>query len=292
MASSGGVRIIESDSRFQSELIGARGTLLIANFKAAWCGPCQIVAPKFQELSLKYKSAIFLDVDVDACKETSNRYVVTGTPTFILFRSGVKLDQMQGADVKALEEKIKKWVGNEEEDEGNAPKGYMDLIPFINKAHSECLNESDEHSLRNVFQKGNSLFLESDCDEQLLISICFNQPVKLHSLKLYGPKDGNAPKTVKIFTNQTKTLGFDEAERTLAVQELTLCPEDMAEDILIPLKFVKFQYVQSVTLFVNDNQGGEETTIIYSLSFIGQPVEATNMSDFKRVAGKEGEAHG
>ena len=36
-------------------------------------------------------------------------------------------------------------------------------------------------------------------------------------------------------------------------------------------------------LFINDNQGGEETTVINSLSFIGVPVEATNMSDFKRV---------
>ncbi len=32
------------------------------------CGPCQVIAPKFQELSLKYTSAIFLEIDVDACK--------------------------------------------------------------------------------------------------------------------------------------------------------------------------------------------------------------------------------
>jgi hypothetical protein len=36
MASSGGVRIIESDSRFRSELTGSKGTLIIANFKASW----------------------------------------------------------------------------------------------------------------------------------------------------------------------------------------------------------------------------------------------------------------
>ena len=33
MASLGGVRIIESDSRFRSELTGAKGALIIANFK-------------------------------------------------------------------------------------------------------------------------------------------------------------------------------------------------------------------------------------------------------------------
>ncbi|XP_028399460.1 thioredoxin-like protein 1 [Dendronephthya gigantea] len=292
MASSGGVRMIESDSRFRIELTGAKGTLIIANFKASWCGPCQMIAPKFQELSLKYTSAIFLEVDVDACKETSNQYSISGTPTFILFRSGVKLDQIQGSDAKALEDKIKKWMGDYEEISGTVPKGYMDLSSLINKAQCECLNESDDHTLKNIFQKGKSLYLESDCDEQMLISISFNQPVKLHSLRLYAPDDGTAPKTIKIFSNLTRTLGFDEAEKTAAVQELRLASGDVLEDVLIPLKFVKFQYVQSVTLFVQDNQGGEETSIINSLSFIGTTLEATNMSDFKRVAGKEGEAHG
>lgn len=43
---------------------------------------------------------------------TSNRYNVSATPTFIFFRSGVKLDRCQGGDVKVLEEKIKKWIGD------------------------------------------------------------------------------------------------------------------------------------------------------------------------------------
>ena len=168
----------------------------------------------------------------------------------------------------------------------------MDLSSLINKSQCECLNESDDHTLKNIFQKGKSLYLESDCDEQMLISISFNQPVKLHSLRLNAPDDGTAPKTVKIFCNLTRTLGFDEAEKTAAVQELSLTSENVAEDVLIPLKFVKFQYVQSVTMFIKDNQGDEETTIINSLSFIGTAVESTNMNDFKKVSGKEGAAIG
>jgi hypothetical protein len=50
---------------------------------------------------------------------------VSGTPTFILFRSGVKLDQSQGSDAKALEEKIKKWMGDYEDLGGTVPKGYV-----------------------------------------------------------------------------------------------------------------------------------------------------------------------
>lgn len=42
----------------------------------------------------------------------------------------------------------------------------MDLLPFINKAGCECLNESDEHGFENCLRKDSS-YLESDCDEQV-----------------------------------------------------------------------------------------------------------------------------
>ena len=43
----------------------------------------------------------------------------------------------------------------------------MDLMPFINKAGCECLNESDEHGFDNCLRK-DMTFLESDCDEQVM----------------------------------------------------------------------------------------------------------------------------
>lgn len=43
----------------------------------------------------------------------------------------------------------------------------MVLSPLINKSQCECLNESDDHTLKNIFEKGESSYLESDCDEQV-----------------------------------------------------------------------------------------------------------------------------
>ena len=37
-------------------------------------------------------------------------------------------------------------------------------------------------------------------------------------------------------------------------------------------------------LFIKDNQSGDEVTQLDYLGFIGSPVQATNMSDFKRVS--------
>ena len=42
-------------------------------------------------------------------------------------------------------------------------------------------------------------------------------------------------------------------------------------------------------MFVKDNQGGEDTTVIHTIQFIGEPREATNMAEFKRTAGTAGE---
>lgn len=57
-----------------------------------------------------------------------------------------------------------------------------------------------------------------------------------------------APKVVKIFTNLLRSMGFDDAERSEPVQMLDLSEEDYKEDGLIPLRYVKFQNVQSVTV--------------------------------------------
>lgn len=48
----------------------------------------------------------------------------------------------------------------------------MDLMPFVNKAGCECLNESDDCGFDNCLIKDSS-YLESDCDEQVEILMLY-----------------------------------------------------------------------------------------------------------------------
>jgi PITH domain len=94
----------------------------------------------------------------------------------------------------------------------------LDLATFVTKAGCECLNEADDHPLEACLSS-NPGYLESDCDEQLIINLSFNQTVKIHSLKIKAPKD-QGPKTLRLFINQPRTLDFDAAEGSQATQDI------------------------------------------------------------------------
>ncbi len=89
------------------------------------CGPCQRIAPFFEELASRYPRAVFLKVDVDQCPETAAGNGVTAMPTFIFFRNRTKIDRMQGGNPQELEQKVKQHYGSEDADDDTAVQGYV-----------------------------------------------------------------------------------------------------------------------------------------------------------------------
>lgn len=67
-------------------------------------------------------------------------------------------------------------------------------------------------------------------------------------------------------------------------------PKDLAGNAF-NLRYVKFQNVQNIQIFIKDNQSGGEVTQLDYIGFIGSPITTTKMEDFKRIAGKKGESH-
>ncbi|XP_052872300.1 thioredoxin-like protein 1 [Anopheles cruzii] len=284
------VRTINDEGHFQAELSAAGAKLVVVDFTATWCGPCRNIAPLYEQLPAKYPKAVFLKVDVDKCSETASSQGVSSMPTFIFYRARTKIDRLQGADINGLEAKIQKhYVSSVDESGEDYGQGMLDLTTFIQKNQCECLNEADDHPLTNALSSSGG-HLASDCDEQLIISVTFNQIIKLHALKIKAPPT-HGPKNIRLFINQPRTIDFDMADSHVSIQDLEVDPKDLETGNPIKLKFVKFQNVQNIQLFVKDNQSGGETTIIDHLAFIGQPIQTTKMDDFQRVAGKKGESH-
>lgn len=125
--------------------------------------------------------------------------------------------------------------------------------------------------------------IESDTDEQLMIFIPFQATLKIHTLHITSaPTDTDddeqpsRPKRVKIFTNRPQALSFDDADSMEATQEVTLEEKDWdstTNTAKIELRFVKFQNVHSLLLFVAESDGDNEKVRIDRLRIIGETGE-------------------
>ncbi|RCH85605.1 Thioredoxin-like protein 1 [Rhizopus stolonifer] len=280
------VQLIKNASDFQKELNSSPDKLVVAYFTAAWCGPCKMISPFYNQLATRYSEVKFLKIDVDELKEVSSACGVTAMPTFQFYKNGNKVTEMKGANPKQLEAYVQQQSGQQAASGSATAKknygipGHNDLTSYITGNQVDALNQQTENNVKNILQENDS-YLESDVDEQLIVNIPFNQPVKIHSLKIKVPNTANAPKTIKLYTNR-QALGFDDADSTSETQTIELSPKDFEEDAVVNLRFVKYQNVTHITLFVVDNQEEEETTMIQQLIFIGTPVEATNMNDLNK----------
>ncbi|PHU13815.1 PITH domain-containing protein [Capsicum chinense] len=141
------------------------------------------------------------------------------------------------------------------------PKGQIDLLDFVDWSGVECLNQNGSHTISNALKQGyredEGLNLVNDADEQLLIYIPFNQVIKLHSIVIKGPEE-EGPKTVKLFSNK-EHIGFSNVNDYPSSDTVVLSEDNLKEKSVI-LKYVKFQNVRSVTIFIDDNQLDGETT--------------------------------
>ena len=109
--------------------------------------------------------------------------------------------------------------------------------------------------------------------------------LQLHSLKFTAFNQGNEPESqptsIKLFINRPN-LGFEDIEDVDETQALELTAEDLREGAdPILLKFVKFQRVSSLTIFIEDNNGGD-VSALGGLKLFGKTVATTNMCDFKK----------
>ncbi|KAJ3314350.1 Thioredoxin-like protein 1, partial [Gonapodya sp. JEL0774] len=105
------------------------------------------------------------------------------------------------------------------------------------------------------------------------------------------------PRTLKTYTNRN-TLGFDEADSsgvaetetiTLSEKDYVSAGQDDLVTTLVTLRYVRYQSVQTLILFVKDNLKDSEITQVNRLVFYGTPVETTKMSDLRKMDHDHGE---
>lgn len=103
------VKELLTKADFDAALAEAGGKLVVIDFSAAWCGPCKMIAPKYEAMSQEFTDVIFYKIDVDTNDETSESEGIQAMPTFIFYREGKRVDSLRGANEAKLREMIERY---------------------------------------------------------------------------------------------------------------------------------------------------------------------------------------
>lgn len=104
-----GVTTVHGDSDWNSQMQSAGGKLVVVDFSAVWCGPCQHIKPVYHQLSDQYHDVVFLEVDEAQNRSLIGALGVRGFPTFHFYVNQNKVDELVGADSNQLRAKIEQW---------------------------------------------------------------------------------------------------------------------------------------------------------------------------------------
>ncbi|MEK7267968.1 MAG: thioredoxin [Nitrospirota bacterium] len=88
------------EGSWDAELMKASG-LVMVDFWAVWCGPCQMVAPIVEELANEYAGKLrVMKLNTDENPEIAGRYQVMSIPTILFFKDGKPVEKLVGASPK------------------------------------------------------------------------------------------------------------------------------------------------------------------------------------------------
>ncbi|KAL9595078.1 MAG: hypothetical protein Q9219_006652 [cf. Caloplaca sp. 3 TL-2023] len=202
------------------------------------------------------------------------------------------------------------------------PKGYDDVTDQVDVRGLDLLNSDSElGDARTLFKtqvpsaldggkgknspantEGSCDWVESDTDEQLMLFIPFQSSLKVHTLQITSlpPKDTNRdredvpmrPRTVHLYINRAHILGFEEAEDVSATQTITLRSQDWDNTTgtaRVELRFVKFQKVSSLVLFVSDGDGDGAKVRVDRVRIVGEKGEKRELGKLEKIGDQAGE---
>ncbi len=89
-----------TDATWDEDVMKA-SELVMVDFWAVWCGPCQMVAPIVDELATEYAGKVKVrKLNTDENPEIAGRYQVMSIPTTLFFKNGQAVERLVGARPK------------------------------------------------------------------------------------------------------------------------------------------------------------------------------------------------
>lgn len=85
-----------TNANFDAEVTKSNIPVLV-DFWAAWCGPCQMLAPTITSLADEYADKVKVcKLNVDECADIAAQFAIVSIPTVILFKDGKQVNKLIG----------------------------------------------------------------------------------------------------------------------------------------------------------------------------------------------------
>jgi thioredoxin 1 len=90
------------NNSFEKEVVASE-KLVLVDFWATWCGPCKMIAPILDEISVERSDVKVVKIDVDENQELAQKFGIRSIPTLYLMKDGkVEATKMGGSSKAAL----------------------------------------------------------------------------------------------------------------------------------------------------------------------------------------------
>lgn len=87
------IKVFDEDTEMKEEL---KEGMVLVDFFATWCGPCQMIAGELEELSASDDTIKILKIDIDRHPEIAKEYGVMAVPTLLFIKDGDLLERQTG----------------------------------------------------------------------------------------------------------------------------------------------------------------------------------------------------
>lgn len=100
------------ENNFENEILEDKKVILV-DFFATWCGPCQILGPILERIGNSRADFDIAKVDVDKASELAIKYGIEVVPTMLIFKDGKVMKTLEGVrSENEIIDEVAKYMGD------------------------------------------------------------------------------------------------------------------------------------------------------------------------------------